>query len=441
MKNINFINYLAKCLFLPLVCMFFGNTIAQELYVGDGGEFHLKTNTDFTTSNTVVTHHANGMFSVEAGSTWASETEYVDGNVIVIGAGTTIVNIGDATQSTVTITTAEGDSAICDYTAGTPPVGTVAALGNYVLSETEFWTVTNTGPSSDLELTGLSEKLDATYGGIVSEGQETVIIRLDGADWKLYSGNAGTGQFALAVDTRVKINPIVFLQGAYENPVLGEELLMRDDLRASNAIPLATPYSDGLTCDASVFATTGTDAIVDWVWVELRDKTDNTNVVGSQSALIQRDGDIVDIDGISPLRFDLTLDSFYVVIAHRNHLGVITASTVALSATNTILDFSNNNTMQSGGANSVVDFSNGIFGIYAGDYDGNGQIQNIDLTNVRPLVGQSGYDNGDLDMNTQVQTTDINNLLSNNNGRGMQYSKKVNSKLQVDLKLYAKRKL
>ncbi|MCF6279430.1 MAG: hemagglutinin protein [Flavobacteriaceae bacterium] len=233
----------------------------------------------------------------------------------------------------------------------------------------------------------------------------------------------------------IKIDPIAFFQGAYINPVSGEETLMRDNLRVASLIPTTSPYADVLTCDASVFTPTGSDAIVDWVWVELRDENDNTNILASQSALLQRDGNIVSVDGTSSLSFDLTSDNYFVAVSHRNHLGILSANTVALSATTTILDLTTGLAVVNGGANAVVDLGNGIFALYAGDYDGNGQIQNTDLTAVRPLLGQpSAYDNADLDMNTQVQNTDLNNLLNPNKGKGQQFSR------EQDLKLYAKRK-
>ena len=120
---------------------------------------------------------------------------------------------------------------------------------------------------------------------------------------------------------------------------------MRDDLR-NLYVTTTSPYSDGLTCDVSVFndgGTSGTgssnDDIVDWIFVELRDATDNTLVKSSQSALLQRDGDIVGVDGLSNLEFPVETKSYYVAVKHRNHLGMMTASTVALSDTVTAVDF------------------------------------------------------------------------------------------------------
>jgi hypothetical protein len=125
-------------------------------------------------------------------------------------------------------------------------------------------------------------------------------------------------------------------------------MLMRDDLRVKNLIPLSSPYGAiGLTAltatvdtDATVLAVTGANAIVDWVFVELRSATNSQQVEDSRSALIQRDGDIVDVDGVSPITFSqVSSGSYYVVIKHRNHLGVMTQSPIALSPTTTIVDF------------------------------------------------------------------------------------------------------
>jgi hypothetical protein len=79
--------------------------------------------------------------------------------------------------------------------------------------------------------------------------------------------------------------------------------------------------------NASVFATQAQadNNIVDWVFLELR----NTNaspgnvVLQTRSALIQRDGDIVDIDGVSPVTFNnVTNGTYGISVRHRNHLGM-----------------------------------------------------------------------------------------------------------------------
>ena len=214
-----------KDLLLLLLCLFFGRVNAQELYVGDEGSFYLSTSasSNFATSNTPISHHENGVFAVEAGSNWTTATEYVNGELTVVGAGTTIANIGGGDQSTVTITTLVEDIAKCKYTIGMPPAGSMDNLGNYVLSDDEYWTVTNMGPSIDLLVSDLTEKSGATYGGVESQGEQTVIVRLDGTDWKFYSESTGTGQFALAVDVTVlgvgDENYLIDSVSVYPNPV------------------------------------------------------------------------------------------------------------------------------------------------------------------------------------------------------------------------------
>ena len=126
---------------------------------------------------------------------------------------------------------------------------------------------------------------------------------------------------------KVCLSPKAYLQGA----LLGVNLpntLMRDDLRVKNLIPTTSPYSGGLTSanttTNTVLGITGNDAIVDWVFVELRSGTDSTLIIDSRSALIQRDGDIVDVDGTGSLIFSqANTGQYYLVIKHRNHLGVM----------------------------------------------------------------------------------------------------------------------
>ena len=86
----------------------------------------------------------------------------------------------------------------------------------------------------------------------------------------------------------------------------------------------------------------GSNAIVDWVFLEVRDGIDNNTVVATKYALVQRDGDVVScIDGVSPVYLSCVCPgNYYVSIKHRNHLGVMTAATMSLSATTSSYDFS-----------------------------------------------------------------------------------------------------
>jgi photosystem II stability/assembly factor-like uncharacterized protein/Leucine-rich repeat (LRR) protein len=226
------------------------------------------------------------------------------------------------------------------------------------------------------------------------------------------------------VPAGLRITPKVYLQGPY-NPTTG---FMNDHLRDNNLLPQTEPYdalgytlvgSGGETAEPSVFETTGPDAIVDWVFLELRDKSDPTMVLATRSALLQADGDVVDTDGVAPVNFaDLPPDDYYLVVKHRNHLGVMTAAPVALSATPTSIDFTTDLNQVAGGANGIAALPGGKLGLYSGDFNGNGQVQNTDYAAMVLTLGTAGYLPGDFDLNGQVQNTDLQLRLVPNIGRG-----------------------
>lgn len=146
----------------------------------------------------------------------------------------------------------------------------------------------------------------------------------------------------------------VLLQGAlFNSPTPG---VMRDNLRTGNYIPLNDPYTGSgnprfahagaggaaSTTSGVLLANAGTnDAIVDWVFVELRSALDSTVVVETRAALVQRDGDVVSpADGTSPLVLPGTAgNSYFVAIKHRNHLGVMTATERTISLAGITVDF------------------------------------------------------------------------------------------------------
>ncbi|MCC6402138.1 MAG: S8 family serine peptidase [Flavobacteriales bacterium] len=149
--------------------------------------------------------------------------------------------------------------------------------------------------------------------------------------------NCATYSPAITLDAKV------LLEGAY----VEASGLMRDDLRTQGLLPLVEPYTAAgipvvgnttATTTAPVLAVTGANAIVDWVLLELRDATVPSTVLRSRTALVQRDGDIVAVDGTSPVSFDVSPGTYHVAVRHRNHLGVMTATAPSLGAGVTALD-------------------------------------------------------------------------------------------------------
>jgi hypothetical protein len=109
---------------------------------------------------------------------------------------------------------------------------------------------------------------------------------------------------------------------------------------------IATKY-DAVTDSANVFSINGTDvaaktqnAIVDWVFIELRSKGSNTTILATRSALLQRDGDVVELDGYNGLKFPgVAVDSYYVVVRHRNHLGAMSKFAQTPKQLTTLVNF------------------------------------------------------------------------------------------------------
>ncbi|WP_430409327.1 beta strand repeat-containing protein [Kordia sp.] len=219
----------------------------------------------------------------------------------------------------------------------------------------------------------------------------------------------------------------VYLQGAALNPNTGEETLMRDDLRVAGFIPTRSPYVDMISCDVSIFNVTGNDAIVDWVFIEIRDENDNTSVLSSQSALIQRDGDIVATDGISNLLFNVSAGNYYIVIKHRNHLGIMSSTAITLGTTVTIVDFTDASNQITFGSNAQTIFgmSSGIVAMWTGNVNDDTVVQysgtSPDTPSILsaalndsgnflnlPTYEVSGYTKFDVDMSGKAQYSGTN---------------------------------
>ncbi|MDN3493458.1 hemagglutinin protein [Winogradskyella bathintestinalis] len=190
---------------------------------------------------------------------------------------------------------------------------------------------------------------------------------------ELNAGGILVSEGFINADLKIRIHPKLFLQGPILNPTNAG--LMNDNLRASGFIPTTSPYTDGATCNASVFNVTGNNAIVDWVWIELRNKTNNTSVIFSQSALLQRDGDVVDTNGTSYINLNVAADNYYVVVNHKNHLGTMTNTPIPMSRSSdpVVVDFTNITT-NTYGSQARAELTSGKMALWAGDANGDGLI-------------------------------------------------------------------
>jgi len=103
-------------------------------------------------------------------------------------------------------------------------------------------------------------------------------------------------------------------------------------------------------------------------------------------------------------------------------LGVMSAMPVAFSATVAVVDFTSDLSNTYGGANGIAVLGDGKLGLYSGDFNRNGQVQNTDYAAMVLTLGTSGYMAGDFDLNGQVQNTDLQFKLVPNIGKGAAFS-------------------
>ncbi|MGB1205568.1 MAG: hypothetical protein ACPG5B_07985 [Chitinophagales bacterium] len=181
-------------------------------------------------------------------------------------------------------------------------------------------------------------------------------------------------------DLGVQIALDVWLEGAYDASNNNMQTILLDE----NVLALSQPF------DVSPYFYNGVEMLantadfptntVDWLLVELRDATNNTQIVARKAALLLADGSVVNIDG-TMLSFEngTSNEAYFVVVRHRNHLDIMSSNAILFS-TNTTYDMSISSNVM-GGTGQLQLLSNGKSGLLAGDFNSSGQINFTD-TNV-----------------------------------------------------------
>jgi len=330
------------------------------------------------------------------------------------------------------------------------------------------WTISQTGITGNLNVT-------TQYDGASDvEGNGTNLngYFFDGNNWTSYGSSSNNSLYQLSIpvsnssgvlygmNSFVYVGSRAMLQGAY-NPATG---LMEDKLRSPVLyLPYSDPYatteysSNFQHINHSVNETVSqeilnnqnsiNDNIVDWVFLELRNQNaTGNNVLATRSALIQRDGDIVDTDGYSPVTFNYITDGYYALsIRHRNHLAMTLnpsqamhlTENKALSFTNNLIDFSQLIATQIyGTANGYTTSTHPTYGmvnlLWGGNANGNDNVRFSGYMNDRAMIlttlnndennTMTGYLKADLNMdgiadysNTNSDKSFLSNQVLGNN--------------------------
>ena len=212
------------------------------------------------------------------------------------------------------------------------------------------------------------DSVDVTKNSDVSLGTVTITngkfaLYTQNAD--VISGDEGYVGWAWIVlkpvQNSITANLKVLLEGPYNGSGTMTTMLNTNHLiplTSDSAYPTAT-YS----YNASVVGSIPDTSIVDWVFVELRTGTGSETKVASRAAFLKKDGTIVGTDGSSPVSFTgVSPGNYYVVVRHRNHLAIMTASAISLSSSSALYDFTTSQSQAyTSGADPMVALSGGGF--------------------------------------------------------------------------------
>lgn len=221
-------------------------------------------------------------------------------------------------------------------------------------------------------------------------------------------------------DPKYNFNIIAFLRGAWASgPNMTTQL--------NSALPVIQPYNDaafnfyngGETVPAGFFALHPN--IVDWVLIDFRKPFTNlpadaisSTSVGRKAAFLLNNGTIADLDGVSPLSFDISKQGGgFIVIHHRNHLAVMSN----LIPSNTIGFYSNDFSLLAGAyRNSLISIDpeqllpgSDKYGLWAGNSNKDETVNASDIALVKANANAAlnGYVLGDVNLDQTVNSSDV----------------------------------
>ena len=407
------------------------------------------------TSGKLLIDNYNFTILPTASITGASATQYVVCNDAPTASGSLVMQVGGTatsfpigTSTDYTPATITNSGALSDFNArvfagvlSNGNAGATAANAQKFVNRTWAITPTNASAIAAIQLNwNVADENPSLNRSLVKMYQNS------GTNWSAknanYAAAAGTNPYSLAATgissfgffsvgsaplSPILVAPKMLLQGNFSTATM----LMTDNLRAANHLPTTEPYTSlgiaqingggGEATAAAVLATTGSNAIVDWVQVILRDKTTPSLIKATKMALLQRDGDVVETDGISAVAFNtLDADNYYVQVRHRNHLAVCTAASLLLTtAAPTTVDFTNLATANYGlNAQNTVGSKKVLI---SGDANRDKQVNSSDFNaHWLPQNGQT-YNymtrTADFNLDAQVNSSDFNAQWVPNNSK------------------------
>ncbi|MGB1207479.1 MAG: hypothetical protein ACPG5B_17655, partial [Chitinophagales bacterium] len=202
-----------------------------------------------------------------------------------------------------------------------------------------------------------------------------------------------------------------FLEGAYN---AGGEM----KTNINHLLPNEQPYSvSPWLFDETTNINNIPANVVDWVLIEVRHENSMYITTERQVAFLLNNGNIVDKNGITidgVHFYDLEEgENYYVIVRHRNHIDVMSSTTIEVD--NGILEYDFTNAMaKAKGDAQMLNIEPNIFAMQAGDFDANGIVNYQDFNIFAADNGWANvYYHSDANMNGTVNFEDFNFYLLN----------------------------
>ncbi len=272
------------------------------------------------------------------------------------------------------------------------------------------------GKYLDLQFTFLGGATDVTFGPGEIVDWNDIVLPVTYIDGSVSSQS-------------VDFNIDVLLEGAYQVNSGG---IMKTDIMDAGILPYTQPYNPTLPYFENsnpAWYYTGTETVatlplgtVDWVLVELRDaatiaEATVSTVVAQKPCFLLSDGSIVDEMGNNPVFYISFTEGAFIVIWHRNHLGIMSSDPAPGFTGSYVYNFTTDADKVAGGAAGYIELENGIWGMAAGDLNADKIIDTQDKDyGWSPEAGNKGYSGSDANLNIQTNNPDKNDFILKNNG-------------------------
>jgi PKD repeat protein len=297
---------------------------------------------------------------------------------------------------------------VADFMADdiTPDLGQTVYFTDLSTNSPDSWTW-GFNPSTVSYLNGTNANSQFTEVSFNAPGYYTVTLT---------ASNASGSDQEIKLNYIYVENPIIhidascYLEGFYNGFGMSTNL--------NSMLPLDQPYNQTpWNYNGQETVSSMQPYIVDWVLVELRDAvsaslaTPSTSL-GMQAALIRNNGQIVALDGVSDLEFEVSyLNNLYLVVHHRNHLAIISSQGIESVGGVYSYDFSIDAAQCLGGVDAQNQIGNGVWGLISGDANADGTVDLIDINTVwNVTAGFHGYHQSDQNGNGEVDNIDKNDF-------------------------------